>query len=217
MNTDVLKKCPLFKGVPEYSIQPIMGCLRAHERYYGKNEYIYHTGDSINEIGIVMSGIVQIIKEDAWGSVTILAELTEGMIFGEAFVLGGVDKIPLSVFASEKSTVLFIDKDRTVTPCPSACGFHFDISRNMIKILAEKNIFLTGRVEHLSNRSIKEKVLSYLSSVSAKTGSRTFSIPFDRRQLADYLAVDRSALSSVLGKLRDEGIIEFNKNKFTLK
>lgn len=217
MNTDVLKKCPLFKGVPEYSIQPIMGCLRAHERYYGKNEYIYHTGDSINEIGIVMSGIVQIIKEDAWGSVTILAELTEGMIFGEAFVLGGVDKIPLSVFASEKSTVLFIDKERTVIPCPAACGFHFDISRNMIKILAEKNIFLTGRVEHLSNRSTKEKVLSYLSSVSAKTGSRTFSIPFDRRQLADYLAVDRSALSSVLGKLRDEGIIEFNKNKFTLK
>lgn len=217
MNTDVLKKCPLFKGVPEYSIQPIMGCLRAHERYYGKNEYIYHIGDSINEIGIVMSGIVQIIKEDAWGSVTILAELTEGMIFGEAFVLGGVDKIPLSVFASEKSTVLFIDKERTVTPCPSACGFHFDISRNMIKILAEKNIFLTGRVEHLSNRSTKEKVLSYLSSVSAKTGSRTFSIPFDRRQLADYLAVDRSALSSVLGKLRDEGIIDFNKNRFTLK
>ena len=217
MNTDVLKKCPLFNGVPEYSIQPIMGCLRAHERYYGKNEYIYHTGDSINEIGIVMSGIVQIIKEDAWGSVTILAELTEGMIFGEAFVLGGVDKIPLSVFASEKSTVLFIDKERTVTPCPSACGFHFDISKNIIKILAEKNIFLTGRVEHLSNRSTKEKVLSYLSSVSAKTGSRTFSIPFDRRQLADYLAVDRSALSSVLGKLRDEGIIEFNKNKFTLK
>lgn len=217
MNTDILKKCPLFNGVPEYSIQPIMGCLRAHERYYGKNEYIYHTGDSIKEIGIVMSGIVQIIKEDAWGSVTILAELTEGMIFGEAFVLGGVDKIPLSVFASEKSTVLFIDKDRTVTPCPAACGFHFDISRNMIKILAEKNIFLTGRVEHLSNRSTKEKVLSYLSSVSAKTGSRTFSIPFDRRQLADYLAVDRSALSSVLGKLRDEGIIEFNKNKFTLK
>ena len=119
MNTDVLKKCPLFNGVPEYSIQPIMGCLRAHERYYGKNEYIYHTGDSINEIGIVMSGIVQIIKEDAWGSVTILAELTEGMIFGEAFVLGGVDKIPLSVFASEKSTVLFIDKERTVTPCPA--------------------------------------------------------------------------------------------------
>lgn len=217
MNTDVLKKCPLFNGVPEYSIQPIMGCLRAHERYYGKNEYIYHTSDSINEIGIVMSGIVQIIKEDAWGSVTILAELTEGMIFGEAFVLGGVDKIPLSVFASEKSTVLFIDKERTVTPCPATCGFHFDISRNMIKILAEKNIFLTGRVEHLSNRSTKEKVLSYLSSVSAKTGSRTFSIPFDRRQLADYLAVDRSALSSVLGKLRDEGIIEFNKNKFTLK
>lgn len=217
MNTNALKKCPLFNGVPEYSISAMMGCLRARERFYGKNEYIYHTGDLINEIGIVLSGNVQIIKEDAWGSVTLLAELTEGMLFGEAFVLGGIDKIPLSVLAAEKSTVLFIDKTRTITPCPAACGFHFDISKNMIKILAEKNIFLTSRVEHLSNRSIKEKVLSYLSSVSIKSGSRTFYIPFDRRQLADYLAVDRSALSSVLSKLRDEGIIDFNKNKFTLK
>ena len=217
MNIDALKKCPLFKGVPEYSITPMMGCLRARERFYGKNEYIYHTGDAINEIGIVLSGNIQIINEDAWGSVTILAELTEGMLFGEAFVLGGVEKIPLSVLASEKSTVLFIDKNRTITPCPAACGFHFDIAGNMIKILAQKNIFLTGRAEHLSKRSTKEKVLSYLSSVSVKTGSRTFTIPFDRRQLADYLAVDRSALSSVLGKLRDEGLIDFNKNSFTLK
>ncbi len=217
MNIDAFKKCPLFKGVPEYSITPMMGCLRARERFYGKNEYIYHTGDAINEIGIVLSGNIQIINEDAWGSVTILAELTEGMLFGEAFVLGGVEKIPLSVLASEKSTVLFIDKDRTITPCPAACGFHFDIAGNMIKILAQKNIFLTGRAEHLSKRSTKEKVLSYLSSVSVKTGSRTFTIPFDRRQLADYLAVDRSALSSVLGKLRDEGLIDFNKNSFTLK
>lgn len=217
MNIDALKKCPLFKGVPEYSITPMMGCLRARERFYGKNEYIYHTGDAINEIGIVLSGNIQIINEDAWGSVTILAELTEGMLFGEAFVLGGVEKIPLSVLASEKSTVLFIDKDRTITPCPAVCGFHFDIAGNMIKILAQKNIFLTGRAEHLSKRSTKEKVLSYLSSVSVKTGSRTFTIPFDRRQLADYLAVDRSALSSVLGKLRDEGLIDFNKNSFTLK
>ena len=199
-NTEALKKCPLFKGVPEYSITAVMGCLRARERHYGKNEYVYHTGDPIKEIGIVLSGRLQIIKEDAWGSVTIVAELTEGMLFGEAFVLGGVGRIPLSVFAPEKSDVLFIDKDRTVTPCPSACGFHFDISANLIRILAEKNIFLTGRVEHLSKRSIKEKVLSYLSSVSSRTGSRTFFIPFDRRELADYLAVDRSALSSVLVK-----------------
>ena len=216
-NTEALKKCPLFKGVPEYSITAVMGCLRARERHYGKNEYVYNTGDPIKEIGIVLSGRLQIIKEDAWGSVTIVAELTEGMLFGEAFVLGGVGRIPLSVFAPEKSDVLFIDKDRTVTPCPSACGFHFDISANLIRILAEKNIFLTGRVEHLSKRSIKEKVLSYLSSVSSRTGSRTFFIPFDRRELADYLAVDRSALSSVLGKLKNEGIIDFNKNKFTLK
>ena len=117
MDISVLEKCPLFKGIPSYSITPMMGCLRAHEKYYGKNEFIYRSGDKISEISIVLSGNVQVIKEDMWGNTTILANLKEGMLFGEAFVLGGVDKIPLSVLSSEKSRVLFLDKKRTVTPC----------------------------------------------------------------------------------------------------
>jgi len=217
MNASVLEKCPLFAGVPSFSVTPMMGCLRAKERFYGKNEFIYHIGDSISEIGIVMSGRVRVIKEDVWGNSVILTELTEGMLFGEAFVYGGVSKIPLSVISVEKSDILFLDGERTVTPCHAACGFHYDVSKNMLKILASKNIFLTERVEHLSKRTLREKILSYLSSESARAGSRTFEIPFSRQGLADYLAADRSALSSVLGKLRDEGIIEFNRNKFIIK
>ncbi len=217
MNTSALEKCPLFAGVPSYSITPMMGCLRARERFFGKNEFIYHTGDSIKEIGIVLSGRVRIIKEDVWGNIVILTELTEGMLFGEAFVYGGVRKIPLSVMAAERSNILFLDGERTVTPCHAACGFHYDVSKNMLKIISSKNVFLTERIEHLSKRTLKEKVLSYLSSEAARSGSRTFSIPFSRQELADYLAADRSALSAVLGKLRDDGVIEFCKNKFILR
>ncbi len=217
MNIDVIKKCPLFAGVPQYSITPMLGCLRAREKHYGKNEFIFHTGDNVKEVGIVLSGRIQIIKEDIWGNNIILAELSEGALFAEAFVLGEMSKIPLSVFAAEKSDILFLNKDRTITPCSAGCDFHFDVSKNMVKILASKNIFLTERVEHLAKRTLRDKILSYLSSESAKAGSRTFTIPFNRQDLSDYLAADRSALSSVLSKLRNEGIIEFEKNKFTLK
>ncbi len=217
MDISVLEKCPLFKGIPSYSITPMMGCLRAHEKYYGKNEFIYRSGDKISEISIVLSGNVQVIKEDMWGNTTILANLKEGMLFGEAFVLGGVDKIPLSVLSSEKSRVLFLDKKRTVTPCASSCQFHHDVSDNMLKILADKNIFLTERMEHLSRRTLKEKVLSFLSSEAQRTGSRTFEIGLNRQEMADYLAADRSALSAILSKLKDEGFIDYSKNRFTLK
>lgn len=217
MDMSVLEKCPLFKGIPSYSITPMMGCLRARERYYGKNEFIYRAGDKISEISIVLSGNVQIIKEDMWGNTTILANLKEGMLFGEAFVLGDVDKIPLSVLSAEKSRVLFLDKKRTVTPCAASCQFHHDVSGNMLKILADKNIFLTERMEHLSRRTLKEKVLSFLSSEAQRAGSLSFEIGLNRQAMADYLAADRSALSAVLSKLKNEGLIDYSKNRFKLK
>ncbi|GFI62551.1 hypothetical protein IMSAG049_01735 [Clostridiales bacterium] len=217
MNLSILKNCPLFDGIPSYSITPMMGCLRAREQFFGKNEFIYQHGDEINEIGIVLSGKIQIIKEDIWGNTAILAELGEGMLFGEAFVLGGLSKISLSVIACEKTNVLFLDKDRCITPCHAACGFHFDIVHNIIKILAEKNIFLTNRLEHLAKRSLKDKIMSYLSFEANNAGSSDFEVAMNRQQMADYLASDRSALSAALSKLQDEGIIEFSKNKFTLK
>ena len=138
------------------------------------------------------------------------------MLFGEAFVLSGISKIPLSVKTSETTTVLFIDKDRVMTPCSSACDFHMGISKNLIRILASKNVFLTERLEHISKRTLKDKVLSYLSSEAAKSGNLIFEIPFNRQELADYLSSDRSALSAVLSNLKNEGIIDYHKNKFKL-
>lgn len=214
---EILTKSPLFKGIDEYNITPMLGCLRAREKSYAKNEYIFNAGSSSAEIGIVLSGAVQVIKEDIWGNNTILTQLTEGMLFGEAFVIGNSGKIPVSVYAIQPSRILFLNKERTVTPCSSACEFHYAVLHNMLKILAQKNIFLTERMEHLSKRTLREKVLSYLSDTSQKAGSREFSIPFDRQGLADYLAADRSALSAVLGKLKKEGKLNYKKNQFYLK
>ena len=213
---EILTNSPLFKGIPSYSINPMLGCLKARERSYGKNEFILNAGVSSAEIGIVLSGSVQIIKEDIWGNVTILAQLGEGMLFGEAFALAGVDTIPVSVYTVKPSRIIFLDRDRTVTPCSASCEFHHDVSHNMLSILSQKNMFLTERMEHLSKRTLREKILSYLSDVSIKTGKNEFDIPFDRQGLADYLAADRSAVSSVLAKLKAEGILDYNKNHFFL-
>lgn len=210
------EKCPLFRGIDSNNIKSVLKCLNSKEKNYSKNEYIYYCGDHIKMIGIVMSGKVQIMKEDVWGNNVILAELGEGMLFGEAFVLSGISKIPLSVKACENTTALFIDKDKVMTPCSSACDFHMDISKNLIKILASKNVFLTERLEHISKRTLKDKVLSYLSSEASKSGSLIFEIPFNRQELADYLSSDRSALSAVLSNLKSEGIIDYHKNKFKL-
>lgn len=214
---EILTKSPLFKGIDTYSIPSMLGCLRAREKSYSKNEYIFHTGSSSAEIGIVLSGAIQVIKEDVWGNNTILTQLTEGMLFGEAFVIGNAGKISVSVYSIQQSRVLFLDKEKIMTPCSAVCEFHFAVSHNMLKILAQKNIFLTERMDHLCKRTLREKVLSYLSDASQKAGSKEFTIPFDRQGLADYLAADRSALSAVLGKLKKEGILDFNKNEFYLK
>lgn len=214
---EILTKSPLFKGIAPDSITPMLGCLKAREKSFGKNEYIFHAGTSTAEIGIVLSGTVQVIKEDVWGNNTILTQLSEGMLFGEAFVIGNAGKIPVSVYSLQPSRIIFLDKERTITPCNATCEFHFAVSHNMLKILAQKNIFLTERMEHLSKRTLREKLLSYLSDTAQKAGSKEFTIPFDRQGLADYLAADRSALSAVLGKLKDEEILDFKKNMFILK
>lgn len=216
MYADILKKCPLFFGVSEQDISNVIKCLCSGKRNYNKNEFIYHSGDKIGEIGIIISGSVQIIKEDIWGNSIILAELREGMLFGEAFIYSGISQIPLSVKATKNTTILFINKEKTMAPCSNSCIFHIDVSRNMLKILASKNVFLTERLEHLSKRTLREKILSYLSSEAAKANNHTFEIPFDRQGLADYLAADRSALSAVLSKLKSDGLIDYHRNKFTL-
>lgn len=213
----ILKNTGLFAGIDEKDIDRLLFCLSAREAEYKKDVYILSAGEKPTEVGIVLSGSVNIINEDYWGNRTIIAKATAGELFAEAFSCANAKKIPVSVVSAEKTSVLFIDYKKIITTCTSACVFHTSLIRNMLQIIANKNIHLMKKMEHTARRTTREKLLSYLSEQAIAAESSSFDIPFNRQELADYLCVDRSAMSNELSKLRDEGILEFKKNHFVLK
>ncbi|GHU94958.1 cyclic nucleotide-binding protein [Clostridia bacterium] len=194
----------------------MLSCLGARSRNYAKDETVYFEGDVVTEIGLVVSGRLHLIKNDIWGNTSIMAEIAPPEMFAEAVVCSGGGRVPVSVIAKEESDILFIDYKRIVTSCSSACAFHSKLIRNMISILAQKNITLSAKIEHISKRSTKEKLLSYLAEQARQKNSRAFDIPFNRQELADYLSVERSALSAEMSKLKSEGVIDYRKNHFAM-
>jgi len=211
-----LKKTPLFQGVSENELSSLAACLGCLFRDFSKNEVIYIAGDVVREIGIVVYGRVHIIKDDAWGNSNIIAEIAEGGMFAEAVVCSGAGVLPVTVVAVSDVRICFIDFQRIITTCPSACAIHTLLIRNMIGEFARKNMMLAEKMEHITKRSTREKLLSYLSEQSRTHSSRSFEIPFDRQELADYLSVERSALSAEMSKLKTDGIISYRKSHFEL-
>ena len=211
-----LKKSPLFQGVSEEELGFLVKCLGCLEREYKKDETVFLAGDFVREIGIVLSGRLHIVKDDAWGNSNIIAEISDGEMFAEAVVCGGISALPVSVIAIDDTRVCFIDFQRIVSTCSSACVHHILLIRNMIGVFARKNIMLTGKMEHITKRTTREKLLSYLSEQSEAQKSRVFTIPFDRQELADFLSVERSALSAEMSKLKADGMINYRKNQFEL-
>lgn len=212
----ILKNCPLFNGIGENDLAALLGCLTAAQKSCAKDDFIFLVGERAGPMGVVLTGSLHIVREDFWGRRTILTHIGPGELFGEAFAFAGLERLPVSAMAAEASEVLLLDQRKIMSPCPEACGFHSNLVGNMLRILARKNVTLVQKIEHLTRRSTREKLLSYLSIRARETGSGSFSIPFNRQELADYLAVDRSALSNELSKMRDEGILEFDRNEFEL-
>lgn len=198
-------------------MRALLDCLSAVERHYEKNSFIFMENDAVTSIGVVLSGKVHIVQEDFWGNRTILAETGPGGLFGEAFSCAETEKLPVSVLAASDADILLIDYRRIITTCSSACIFHTGLIKNMLWILAGKNIMLTQKIEILTKRTTRQKLLSYLSAQAIQAGSHSFEIPFNRQELAEYLSVDRSAMSNELGKMRDEGILSFARNRFELE
>ncbi len=217
INTKILKNSLLFQGIEETDISSVLSCMSATPLTYQKGNFIFRSGETTESIGMVLTGCVHIIKEDFWGNRTILMEATTGKIFGETYA--SLPNLPLevSVVAVESCTILFLNINKIMTLCSNACTFHTKLIKNMIYIFAHKNLLLTQKMEHTSKRSTREKLLSYLSGESLKNSSSSFEIPFNRQQLADYLTVDRSAMSNELSKLQEEGILDYRKNRFHLR
>ncbi len=214
---NVLQICPLFRGISPEELDAMLRCLGAVTRTYQKEEYVFTAGTEAHSVGVILKGNVQAVKEDYAGNREILARLSSGELFGETFACTGIAELPVSILSTDKSEILFIDYKRILTSCSSACAFHSRLIENMVRIIAEENLRLTQKIEHTMKRTIREKLLSYLSSQAAHAKSRTFVIPFNRQQLADYLSVDRSALSAELGRMREDGLLEFERSRFTLK
>lgn len=211
-----LKGCPLFSGINENEIETMLTCLSSTAKHFSKNSFVFMSGDSVRSIGVVLDGGVHITQEDFWGNKTILAEIGSGGLFAEAFSCAETEKLPVNVLAVRESYILLIDYRRVIKTCSSACGFHTTLIRNMLVILARKNIMLTQKMEVLSRRTTREKLLAYLSAQSLKAGSNSFEIPFNRQELSEYLSVDRSAMSNELSKMRNDGILDFCRNSFKL-
>ncbi|MEI7885624.1 MAG: Crp/Fnr family transcriptional regulator [Clostridia bacterium] len=215
-NSIVLKACSLFLGIKSLEISMLLTCLQAREKAYLKNEIVLLAGDKTSMIGVLLSGSVQIIKEDMLGRKNILAELTQGDLFAETFVCAGIEVSPVSVVAIKDTRVLWLNYQHIISSCPNSCAYHTKIIENMISVLARKNIFLNTKNTILSKHSIREKLLGYLTECRENFHSNSFTIPFGRTELADYLCVDRSALSRELGKMQAEGMLDYVKNDFTV-
>ena len=213
---DIIKECSLFSGIEENELSSLLQCLSANYVHFNKNEFIFLSGDKVTSIGIVLSGNVHIIQEDFWGKRTILSDISPGFLFGESFSCSDEQNMPVSVIASVSSDIMLIDYKKIINNCPSGCAFHSKLIKNMVNILASKNVLLTQKIEFLTQRTTREKLLAYFSMQAQRFGASKFSIPFNRQELADYLSVERSAMSSELSKMRNDGIILFNKNQFEL-
>jgi len=213
---NIIKKNQLFSGIEEKEIEAMLKCLNAKINLYDKNQYIYRFGENIYSVGLVLCGSVYLVKDDFLGNQTILSEAGVGQIFGETYACVPAETLEVSIITAEASEVMFLDIQRIMNVCSSACVFHTRLIRNLLSVLAEKNLSLTRKIMHMSQRTTREKLLSYLSAEAQKNCSTVLEIPFNRQQLADYLAVDRSAMSNELCKLRDDGILSFNKNCFKL-
>ncbi len=210
---ELLKSIPLFTGIAQNELESMLGCLEAQDTNVRKDEILLLAGKPPEHIGIVLTGQLHIVKEDYDGNRTLVAAITPGEIYAEALCCAGVRESPVTVLADCDSVVMLLRFDRILHTCPRSCGFHARLIENMLGVIARKNLMLQGRMEIISIRSVREKVLRYLNSFIHEPG-QYITIPFNREELANYLCVERSALSHELSRMKKDGLIDYRKNQF---
>ena len=210
-----IKDSLLIKDIKVEELSSMLGCLRGVIKTYKKDELVLSEGIEIKKFGLLIEGKLQIVQYDYLGNKSILSIIEPNQIFGEAYAY--VNKIPsMNVEALIDSKVLFLDSDKLSSPCHNCCTFHKQLVKNLLFIISNKNVNLTEKIECMAKKTTKEKLLIFLNMESIKNKSKEFTIAFDRQALADYLGVERSAMSAELSKLRNEGVLESEKNKFKL-
>ncbi len=213
---DILKKTKLFAGIEDSELNSMVGCLQATMKTFKKGEYVLSAGDVAHSIMVLVEGSLLIQNDDYWGNRSIVSHVSVGETFGEAYAAPGCQIMQNDVVAAADSVVILFDVNRILTVCSHACRFHTMTVRNLFYSISEKNRRLVEKLGHMAQRTTREKLMSYLSEESKRQGSAEFTIPYSRQQLADFLSVDRSAMSNELSKMRDEGMVEFDRSRFVL-
>lgn len=210
-----LKNCKLFTGIKAEELSAMLECLSAKISDFDKNKNVLKEGTILHQFGVLLEGKIQFVQYDYFGNRNILSTLLPFQIFGEAFSYVNTN-LPFNVETVEKSKILFLNSTKLATPCHNNCLFHKKLINNLLYIIANKNVEMTQKVECMSKRTTKEKIMAFLNIESVKNNSREFEITLDRQSLADYLGVERSAMSAEISKLRKEKVIECDKNKFKI-
>ena len=212
----ILTECALFHGLREEQIREMLPCLSARQTRFRRGQFLLRAGDRVAFAGILLSGEAEVLQEDFWGNRNLLAAVGPGDLFAEAFACAHAVS-PVSVLCKTDGSVLYLNVRAVFSPCEKACAQHKALSQNLIRVLAEKNMQLNEKAGFLSQRTTREKLLAYLSAQARRAGSASFRIPFDRQQLADFLSVNRSAMSAELSRMQREGLLCADRNSFTLR
>ena len=212
----VLRNSPFFQGMTEEEILSVLHCVNATVQRKKKDEYILRVGDSTESMGLVLRGSVLVLQEDLWGHRNIIHRIGIGEYFAEPFAATAGSVLNVSVVADEDTEIMLLNMERFLKTCPHACAHHSRMVRNLVSVMARRVLDLNEKLTHMAKRSTREKLLSYLSAESMRQGKLSFTIPYDRQQLADYLSVERAAMSVELSKLQKEGLLKTNRNHFEL-
>ena len=216
----ILEDCALFSGISPEDILKMLDCLGARVIIAAKNQVIFSEGDPVRYMGVVLKGRVRIVKEDYYGNRSIVTEVEPSELFAETVASAGVEQMPVSVVASSDSEIMLVDCRRALYSCGQGCGqgcgFHNMLVSNLLQVVASKNLILNQKLEIISKRTTREKLMTYLLSEAKRKKSNEFDIPYNRQELADYLGVDRSAMSAEIARMREEGILESVKSRFRL-
>lgn len=216
VNSDILHRSLLFRGLTPEEISAALAFLHAEEKRYTKGTGILHAGTLTDRMGLVLEGSVTIENNDMWGNRSILSHVGKGQFFAETYAYLSDEPMLVDVVANENCRILFLRIGSLRRSSPSVNSWSMTFVSNLLSVSAHKNLALSERSFHTAPKTIRGRVLSYLNTVSLQKDTHEFDIPFDRQQLADYLNLERSALSKELGKMQRDGLITVRKNHFII-
>ena len=213
---ELMKKCPLFGNMNNEELEFILTSPFTKIQHFSKNQTVLAAGDNVQSLGVVLSGSVQVVRNDYYGNRSIIALVESPQIFAEVFVFSDTPTMPVSVISAADSRIMLVGLKKILSESPDQSLFYSKLINNLLRLVTEKNLRLNEKIEIISKRTIREKLMTFLLFQARLQGGNSFTIPYDRQGLADYIEADRSAVSAEISKLRAEGIIESNRSQFRL-